>query len=96
MNALLLLRLINIILISIAGTLWVIFYKKYKMIFVIAPLSWLVHTLLYGIYRFITPETIFNIQFMQTWTAIIITHALILLLLYPCLHDPKISHQKKE
>lgn len=77
---LLFLRLINIILITVSSTLFVIGYIKKRGIWIIAPLSWLIHVLCYGTFRFLTPETPQNQIFMQNWTAIVIMHGVILLI----------------
>ncbi len=91
-NSLLFLRFINIILITIAATIWIIYGIRYKCLGVIAPLSWLVHVLIYGMYRFLIIETAANQIFMQNWTALIITHTVILLLLLGIISGPPASY----
>ena len=84
-NILLFLRLANVILITLTVTAWLIFYKRYKLIMAIAPVGWLFHVLIYGVYRFvytpfygyITERKEVN---MDIWTAIVIMHGIILLL----------------
>jgi hypothetical protein len=84
-NILLYLRLINIILITLCTAGWLIFYKRYKLIMAIAPITWLIHVLIYGIYRFMNTPSAFIVTekkelLMDIWTALIIMHGLILLL----------------
>lgn len=90
------LRLINIILITLAVTAWIIFYMRYRMIGVIAPISWLIHVMIYGIYRFFVAETIINSDFMHIWTAILLMHSIVLLLVSACMSIPGVKHEKVE
>jgi|WetSurSiteA1Bulk_404760.scaffolds.fasta_scaffold06722_4 hypothetical protein len=102
LHLLLYLRLINIVLITLAGAAWFIFYKRYKMIMAFAPMTWLIHVLIYGIYRFIyTPSAFYvtekNEVLMDVWTALIIMHGLILLLVAAIESIPPIKYcEKKE
>jgi hypothetical protein len=84
-NILLYLRLINIILITLAITAWAIFYKRYRMIMALAPITWLLHVLIYGIYRFVNTPSFLNVTeksefYMDVWTALILMHGIILFL----------------
>lgn len=90
------LRLMNIILITLATTAWIIFYIRYKMVMVIAPISWLIHVLIYGIYRFFIQENPSNTDFMNIWTAILLMHGIVLLLLSAILSAPGFFKTGKE
>jgi len=101
-NLLLYLRLINIILIALCGAAWFIFYKRYKEIMALAPITWLIHVLIYGIYRFAYTPSFFYVTekseiFMDIWTAFVIMHGLILLLVAAIESIPPIKQcEKKE
>jgi hypothetical protein len=100
-NILLYLRLINIVLITVCVCAWILFYKRYKLIMAIAPVTWLIHVLIYGIYRFsntprVFPITEYSELVMDVWTALIIMHGIILLLVSAIESTPAYQHPKKE
>lgn len=94
-TALTIIRAINLILITIAVSGFVLNYIKYKYIGVLAPVSWLIHVFVYGLYRFMTPETLVNQMFMQTWTAFVIMHGIILCLVMAILSFKLPDHRMK-
>jgi hypothetical protein len=83
-NILLYLRLTNVILITLAIASWGIFYIRYKMIMAFAPITWLLHVLIYGIYRFSNTYSGNVLAYeknefiMDIWTALVIMHGVIL------------------
>lgn len=102
-NFLLFLRLANIILITLAISAWSLFYKRYKLIMAIAPITWLVHVLIYGTYRFMNTPHYGNYivlmekneYIMDVWTALVLMHGIILLLVSAMESIPKIKGKKE-
>lgn len=87
MNVVDILRIINIPLILLAITAWILFYKKYKLIATIAPLTWLLHVFIYKLYKvFFSPH---SSDVCSIWTSLIITHAVILLFVAACMSRPQ-------
>jgi len=58
----------------------------------LAPITWLMHVLIYGIYRFFVLETTLNSEFMHVWTALLIMHGVILLFISAIVSVPPINY----
>lgn len=96
MNIILGLRIFNIMLAITCITLWIIFYKNNKKIGVIAPLSWLFDFLAFSTWRFFFPGNTLEILIKASWwTALLCTHAIILLLVAVVMNYPNIETRKE-
>jgi hypothetical protein len=93
----LIMRVINISLIGIGIAAWLIFYTRYRMIMVIAPISWLIHVLIYGIFRFLNPVlTLDNILYFSFWTTLIFFHGIVIMLASAILSIPPLPRDCPE
>ncbi len=82
MDLILITRTLNTILATIGILGWIYFYIKTKEPFALAPLSWLVSLFAFYIYRLFTlsfSSAIKNTQFLNLWSSLLHTHALLLL-----------------
>jgi hypothetical protein len=83
MDSILITRYINFILVIIAIGAWIYLYIKYRKPAAIAALSWLFNSLAFYIYRLSTlsfSSTIKNTEFLNLWSSLIHTHAILLLM----------------
>lgn len=76
-------RNLNIILIFIVSAAWIYCYIRTREPGLIAPVTWLVNALAFYIFRFIVLKhsTPIDIDVINLWSSIVITHGAILLLL---------------
>lgn len=80
-NLLLIIRIVNIILASSCIVIWIMFYKGKREVGAIAPITWLFNFLAFSIWRFFNSDNTIEILITASWwTALLCTHAIILLL----------------
>jgi len=93
-NIVLIIRIINIILALTCIIMWIMFYKNKREIGALAPVSWLFNFLAFSTWRFINPDnSVDTLITASWWTALLCTHAIILLLMSVLMSNPD-SKQK--
>ena len=93
-NIIFIIRIVNIVLALTFIIMWIMFYKKEKNIGASTPISWLFNFLAFSVWRFLKPDnSIETLIIASWWTALLCTHAIILLLVSALMSTP-ISKQR--
>jgi CDP-diglyceride synthetase len=98
-DIILIIRITNIVLALTCIVMWVMFYKNKKEVGAFAPISWLFNFLAFSTWRFINPD--YSIETLITaswWTALLCTHAIVLLLISGLMSNPesKLKNDKEK
>lgn len=96
MDAIAIIRIINLILVIIAIIQWSYFHRKFREPAAIAPLTWLINLLAFYVYRFYYINNISKAsgELLNLWSSILFTHGLILLIFGAWIGTTRLIHNK--
>ena len=96
-DIILIIRIVNIILALTCIIMWIMFYKNKKEIGAFAPISWLFNFLAFSAWRFINSDNSIEMLMVAVWwTAILCTHAIVLLLISALMSNPDLKQKKSK